>query len=335
MKLISVLFAALLLINSGTEAADSTPGKVTGGSVYAMPQWFKSSFLDFQEDSEGARELGKHVMVFMHLDECPYCIRTLEENFISGETREFMEKNFDVIGVNVRGDLEVTWIDGVTYTELELTKHLKTIATPTIVFLDLDGNKVLQLNGYRDQRSFRYALEYVQSRRYRNQLFADYLAEQNKPTVYAFRSHPQIAVTTYFKGYDKPLMILFEDQHCAQCDRFHEKTLNHPDVLNALESFLFIRLDAASNRLLIDVNGQTSTPANWVKELGLTYRPSLVMFNQGKEMFRADGQIYHHHLTEGLRYVSEGYMQYATLREFKDAYRARRLKEGFDVNFAE
>ena len=335
MKLISVLFAALLLINSGTEAAGSAPGKVTGGSVYAMPQWFKSSFLDFQEETEVARERGKHVMVFMHLDECPYCERMLKENFISGEMQEFMEKNFDVIAVNVRGDLEVSWIDGNTYTERELKEHLQTIATPTIVFLDLDGNKVLQLHGYRDQRSFRYALEYVQSKRYRNQLFADYLAEQNKPTVYAFRSHPQIAVTTYFKGYDKPLMVLFEDKHCAQCDRFHEKTLNHPDVLDALESFLFIRLDAASNSLLIDVDGQTSTPANWMKELGLTYRPSLVIFNQGKEMFRADGQIYHHHLTEGLRYVSEGYMQYATLREFKDAYRAGRLKEGFDVNFAE
>jgi hypothetical protein len=49
MKLTSVLFSALLLIISGAEAADPTPGKVTGGSVYAMPQWFKSSFLDFQD----------------------------------------------------------------------------------------------------------------------------------------------------------------------------------------------------------------------------------------------------------------------------------------------
>jgi thioredoxin-related protein len=240
-----------------------------------------------------------------------------------------------VIAVNIRGDLEVTWIDGAIYTELELTDHLKTVATPTIVFLDLDGKKVLQLNGYRDSRSFRYALEYVQTKRYRNQPFADYLTEQIKPVVYTFRSHPQIATATYFKGFDKPLAILFEDRYCAECDRFHDKTLNHPDVLAAMETFLFVRLDAESDRPLIDIEGQVTTPAQWVKDMGLTYRPAVVLFNQGRELFRADGQLYHHHLTEALRYVGKGYLQYDTLDEFKDVYREELLKVGDDVDFSE
>jgi thioredoxin-related protein len=259
----------------------------------------------------------------------------LKENFISGDTREFMEKNFDVIAVNIRGDLELKWIDGATYTEQELTEHLKTIATPTIVFLDLDGKKVLQLNGYRDSRSFRYALEYVQSKHYRNQPFAEYLTEQIKPVVYTFRPHSQIAIATYFKGFDKPLAIVFEDRYCAECDRFHDKTLNHPNVLAAMEVFLFVRLDAESDQPLIDVEGQVTTPAQWVKDLGLTYRPAVVLFNQGREMFRADGQLYHHHLTEALRYVGKGYLQYDTLDEFKNVYREELLKEGRDINFAE
>ncbi len=331
----SILCAVIVLVSTGSKAADATPGKVTGGSEYSIPQWFKPSFLDFQGDSEEAREQGRHVMVFMHLDACPYCARMLKENFISGDTREFMEKNFDVIAVNIRGDLELKWIDGATYTEQELTEHLKTIATPTIVFLDLDGKKVLQLNGYRDSRSFRYALEYVQSKHYRNQPFAEYLTEQIKPVVYTFRPHSQIAIATYFKGFDKPLAIVFEDRYCAECDRFHDKTLNHPNVLAAMEVFLFVRLDAESDQPLIDVEGQVTTPAQWVKDLGLTYRPAVVLFNQGREMFRADGQLYHHHLTEALRYVGKGNLQYDTLDEFKNVYREELLKEGRGINFAE
>jgi thioredoxin-related protein len=335
MKLMPYFFAVVLLISSGLMATETTPGKVTGGDIYSIPPWFKSSFMDFQEDSDEAREQGKHVMLFMHLDECTYCNKMLQENFIGGESKVLMESSFDVIGVNVRGDLEVTWIDGVTYSERELTDHLETIATPTIVFLDLDGNKVLQLNGYRDPQSFRYALDYVQSMHYRKQPFADYLLAQKKPVIYTFRTHPQITAATYLKDYDKPLAILFEDSYCVECGNFHEKTLNHPDVLDAMDAFLFVRLDASSDQLLVDIDGQLTTPAQWVKELGLTYRPALVLFNQGKEMVRADGQLYHHHLTERLRYVSEGYLKYDTMDEFKEDYRQTLLAQGKNVDFSE
>ncbi|MCZ7599471.1 MAG: thioredoxin fold domain-containing protein [Gammaproteobacteria bacterium] len=150
--------AAGLLSQATFAEEDSGSGKVTGGVHYTVPGWFKSSFLDFDEEVSEAREQGKHVIAFLHLDECPYCARMLDENFREGEARAFMEERFEVIAVNVLGDLPVDWIDGETYSEKELTKHLKAIGTPTIVFLDFDGNKVLQLSGYRDAGAYRHAL---------------------------------------------------------------------------------------------------------------------------------------------------------------------------------
>ncbi|MFT5115860.1 MAG: thioredoxin-related protein [Parasphingorhabdus sp.] len=325
----------LLFITPNYTTADTPTGIVTGGTIYELPRWFKSSFLDFSDEIEQAKAQGKHVMAFMHLDECPYCNRMLEENFFEGDSRNFMEENFDVIGVNVRGDLEVTWIDGNSYTERGLTEHLNTIATPTIVFLDLDGSKVLQLNGYRDPRSFRYALDYVEAKHYNKETFSDYLSKLNKPDVYEFRSHSLLERVTYFKGYDKPLMILFEDSQCAECDRYHENTLNHPNVLSAMEGYLFVRLDASSSQKILDLHGRVTTPKQWSRDLGLTFRPSLVLFNAGKEQFRADGIQYHHHLTEGLVFSKSGYLEYRTLRDFKTAYREDLLKSGKSVDFSE
>lgn len=335
MKRVSILFLLFFTLSIGPLLAETTEGKVTGGTVYSIPQWFKSSFLDFSEDIAEAKVDGKHVMVFMHLDECPYCVRMLEENFIRGDAKEFMQQHFDVIAVNVRGDLEVTWIDGVTYTEMELSKHLKTMATPTIIFLEPGGNKVMQLNGYRDSQSFRYALHYVQSEQYRQQGFADYLASQKRPEVYAFRAHPQFETATYFKGFNEPLAILFEDRYCEQCDDFHINTLNRPAVLAAMEGFLVVRLDVDSDKFVIDLDGQKIKPAQWLKALGLSYRPGIVLFNQGREMFRADGLLYHQHLTEALRYVGDGYLHYGSIREFKDAFRLNLLKNGLDVDYGE
>ncbi len=336
MKRIALLLAALVLIVAGAAAADTTPGKLKGGEIYSLPPWFKASFLDFRSDVEEARQQGKHVMVFLHLDECPYCARMLKENFVSGENQAFMQKHFDVIGVNIQGSLEVTWIDGATYSERALARRLETFATPTIVFLDPNGNKVLQLVGYRDPRALRHALEYVQSRSYGSQPFAAYLAARDRPPIYTFHSHPQFSEITDFQGYSKPLAILFEDRHCADCERFHDRTLNRPDVAEEMRKFLFVRLDAESNRPIVDLQGTTTTPAQWVKSLGLSYRPAVVLFNEGREIYRVDWQLYHFHFVEALRYVSGAhYKQFDTLSQYRATYRAELLKKGIDIDFAE
>src|SRR5690606_747392 len=314
---------------------DSASGKVTGGVHYTIPDWFKSSFLDFEEEVFEAREQGKHVIAFLHLDECPYCARLLDENFREGEARAFMEERFEVIAVNVLGDLPVDWIDGETYTEKELTKKLKAIGTPTIVFLDFDGNKVLQLSGYRDPGAYRHALEYVDGKRYGTQAFADYAASRSKETVYRLRPHPGFEPISYFKDLDKPLAVIFEDESCVTCDDFHDNTLNHPDVLEEFTEFHVVRLDTRADRKLVDPQGRVTTTGQWARDLGLTFRPAIVLFNDGKEMFRADGLLYHQHLTEALRYASQGYLEYPTLDEFKTAYREALIGSGRDVDFSE
>lgn len=329
------LVAAMLAV-AGLAGAAGAPGTFRGGEVYSLPQWFKPSFLDFRQDVEEARKRGKHVLVFLHLDECPYCARMLRENFEDGENRAFIQKHFDVIAVNVRGALEVAWIDGAKYTERTLARHLRLFGTPAVVFLGQDASKVLQFAGYRDPGALRTALEYVESGGYRRQPFADFIAGRSKAAVYAFRDHPQFSTATNFKGYEKPLAILFEDRQCAQCARFHEKTLNHPDVVAEMKKFLFVRLDADSTAPVVDPAGNGTTPMQWAKALELSSRPALVLFNERREIQRMDAQLYHFHLKEALRYVSGGhYKRYKSLWRYNAARRAELLKQGIDINYAE
>jgi len=160
--------AALVLAAPGPTGAAEDPAALKVGVPYSLPEWFKPSFLDFRQDVAEARRQDKHVMVFLHLDHCPYCARLLKESFTSGDNHDFIRKHFDVIAVNVRGSLEVKWVNGATYTERGLAGHLGVRGTTTLVFLDQDARNVLQLSGYRDPRALRAALDYVQSRRYRN-----------------------------------------------------------------------------------------------------------------------------------------------------------------------
>lgn len=170
MKFVSLAAIALTLAAAQPVGAASAAGEAPRGVPYTLPDWFKPSFLDLREDVKEARARGRNVMLFLHLDNCPYCARMLKENFESGPNRDFMQKHFDVIAVNVRGNLDVTWVDGTAYTELTLARHLKAVATPTIVFLGPDGRIVVQLTGYQDPATLRSTLQYVQRGSYRKKL---------------------------------------------------------------------------------------------------------------------------------------------------------------------
>jgi len=171
-----VVFALM----AAAPAGPATPPEKPRAVAYTLPEWFKPSFLDFRQDVAEARRRGRHVMIFLHLDDCPYCARLLKENFVSGGNHDFMREHFDVIAVNVRGSLDVQWIDGVTYTEKGLAGHLKIRGTPTIIFLDQDAKMVLRISGYREPRALRAALNYVQSKSYLGRPFSDEAGEQTR-----------------------------------------------------------------------------------------------------------------------------------------------------------
>jgi len=332
----TVALVAALLLAAAPLHAQAPRGQMKGGIAYTLPSWFKSSFLNFPEDVEEARQQGKHVLVFLHIDECPYCARVLAENFTTGESRDFIRKHFDVVPVNIRSSVEAVWMDGKTYSERALAEHIKVRGTPTIALLDQDGNVALKVTGYRDPGTLRRALEYVQTKSYAKQSFSDYLAAQARPAVYQFRSHSQFVDRTDFKDFRQPLAIIFEDRQCADCGNFHEKTLNHPDVLAEMKQFTVVRLDAESSEPIIDLNGDSTTPARWAKALGLTYRPAVVLFNEGHRIVGIESRLYHFHFKETLRYVSGGYYrQYDSVSKYNAARRAELLGKGIDINYSE
>lgn len=335
-KILMLLLCSVFLASGVAAFAEKAPGRVTGGKPHALPTWFKSSFLNFKDETDEASASGRHILVFMDLNDCPYCARTLDENFHQGENMAYIKGNFDVIAVNIRGDREVTWIDGATYTEQALANKLKVVGTPSLVFIDPDGKKVLQLNGYRTPPTLRHALEYVHNKEYRNQSLSDYVEKKQKATVYTFRDHPRFEKVTDFARYRKPLAVIFEDRTCADCSSFHDKVLSHPGVLAEMKPFRVVRLDAYSDTPIVTVAGTRTTPRGWAASLGLTHRPGVVLFDKGKEAARVEGRFYHFHFKEILRFVSgQHYKRYDRFAAYLADRQASLTRQGTDIDFSE
>jgi len=328
---------ALSLILPAHGAVPVAKGKVTGALISEHPAWFKESFLDIGDDVDEAAEAGKHVILFMHLNGCPYCYRMTEENFKHAPYTGFIKENFDVIQLNIKGDREIAFDAETSVSEKQLATMLKVRYTPTVIFLNSDNKTVLRLNGYRSVRDFGYALEYVQQKAYMETTLARFIDSRPPKEQYSFRNHPQLKQITNLQSVaGSPLAILFEDSHCDLCDELHDGHLQRPGVRSVLENFTFVRLDARSTTPIIDPDGNETTPRAFAEKLGLSYRPGIVLYDRGKEVSRIDGLLYSYHFEETLRYIGERhYDKYPkSFYDYLDVRTKQLLAEGKNVDLS-
>ena len=156
--------------------------------------------------------------------------------------------------------------------------------------------------------------------------------------LYTFREHPQLKdIKDLSTVADRPLAVLFEDSACVACDELHDGHLKNPEILRALETLTFVRLDALSDEPIVDVEGNKTTPQAYAAKLGLTYRPGIVLFDKGKEIARIESKLYSYHFGGVLEYVGERhYEQYpASPFRYLDVKTAELLKAGKDVPVAD
>jgi thioredoxin-related protein len=207
--------------------------------------------------------------------------------------------------------------------------------TPTILFLDGDNQVVLRIDGYRSQRAFKYALDYVHEQAYRSTGLSRYIEDKAAKPVYALRAHPSFSTTRdlHEAAEDGPLAVIFEDRTCDECDAFHEGILRLPDTEKLLEKFTVVRLDALSDDSIVDVSGKTSTAKAFAADLGIDYRPGVVLFDQGREIIRIGGMLRSFHFQQVLGYVAgRHYEQYPVFNDYRRADSEEILSSGRDID---
>jgi len=332
-SIITLTLFSLVLTLSSVQAAAPQPGIITGGSPYEIPGWFKESFLEIAEDVVEAEDEGKHVLLFFHLNGCPYCDRMANENFDREPLKSQIQQNFDAIALNIKGDREIAMNEDLITTERQLSEHLKVQYTPTIIFLNSDNRTVLRLNGYRSPEAMKQALDYVQSKAYLNTSFSDYKRANMQYGQYKLVDDPLFSRNTDLSRQLGPVALLFEDDDCNECGHFHQKMMQRPEIRAALKRFTLIRVDAKSTHKMTGFDGKPTTARELAATLDINYRPGIVLFDGGKEINRVESMLYPWHLENVLLHVLDN--NYKTYPGYLDLARVRqekRLAEGKDVN---
>jgi thioredoxin-related protein len=301
--------AALLLAMSPLQAEE-------------LPPWFSESLLELRHDVAEAAAQGKRVMLYFGQDGCPYCRRLLEVNFRQAAIAAKAQRQLLALALNIWGDREVTWTDGAVTTEKRLAAQLKIQFTPTLIFLDERGGIALRLNGYHPPHQFDAALDHVAGKISFEQYLARLRTERASPTL-----HPQGFFLPPPRDLRrapgaKPLAVLFETPHCAECDELHAVAFKRREVLQELAKFDVVRLDLNAHDVA------------WARALRVGYVPTIVLFDaHGREVFRTEAYLRPFHVAGALEYVSSrAYLREPSFQRFLQAKAERMRRRGESVD---
>lgn len=309
--LLSLVPVILVAAQSPGGSAALDAGMVNPG-YHEKPAWFKESFLDIREDIAEAEAGGRRVMLYFYQDGCPYCAKLLNDNFGNRAIAEKTRDGFDVIAINMWGDREVGDLAGRLTTEKAFASALRVQYTPTLLFLNEQGGVVLRINGYFAPHKFDVALDFVSGRHEGRTRFRDYYAEAAPVAAHAAMNRlggtlqPPLQLADRGPG-ERPLLVLFEQGSCADCDELHGDILTRSALAHALSNLDVAQVDIWSEDPVQTPDGRDLTAKAWSRELGVQHAPSMVFFDpQGREVFRTEAYLRTFHVHGAIDYVVSG-----------------------------
>ncbi len=328
-----LLLTTALLLAATLTAEEKKRGKFLGAVETEYPDWFRESFLDFSDDIDEAAKAGKRIVILFHQNGCPYCNLLVERNLSQQSIVDYMKKHFEVVAINIWGDRDVATVDGSQLTEKQFAEALKVQFTPTLLFLDENGEQVLRLNGYLPPERFMLALQYAHSHTPGSgPSFTDFIRQRAPvPSSGKLVSEPfflQGPVMLDKLIGERPIAIWFEQKHCPACENLHSNVIDEEETRALIKRFNNIQLDMWSKTPVTLFDGSQATARDWAKKLGIHYAPTIVFFDsKGNEIIRSEAMFKKFHTQSIFDYVASGaYKKQPNFQRYLEA-RADHIRE--------
>jgi thioredoxin-related protein len=284
------------------------------------PDWFNENpFNDLPEIlNESSANNKKGLFILFTTEGCSYCDRFIRESLGDSAIAIIMQDNFESIGLEIFDDAEITTTSGMAKSVKEFASDVKVQFSPTLLFYDNNGNRILRITGYKSPDKFSKILSYVVGDHHRSLSFRDYLlvekqrAATSRPginnaglTANRVFAKPPYLLDRSKKPSSKPLLVVFEGSNCIECKNFHANVFSSKDVIDKLHQFEVVRLNARDDKTaIISPDGKTITPASWYHDSAFTQIPAMLFFDEdGNEVLKTDALVLKQRMINSLDYV--------------------------------
>ena len=112
-----------------------------------------------------AKKTNKHILVFLHITGCNYCLKMEEFTFDDEKVEAAIKKDFIFVDINVRDEGLVSY-DNMKVSKLKFAKEIGYPMYPSCLFFDQNGELVYDEVGYRDEVKFLDTLRLVSTKAY-------------------------------------------------------------------------------------------------------------------------------------------------------------------------
>ena len=126
-----------------------------------------------------AQENDKKIFVFGQADWCHYCQKMKNEVFNQQETVKLLNKHFYPVELTVDSDEEIVF-NGETYTMSHLSGMLGIEQTPTLFFVQPDGEFIAQQPGFMPPDIFNQMITYIGADIYKEKKFPEFYDEKQR-----------------------------------------------------------------------------------------------------------------------------------------------------------
>ena len=121
-----------------------------------------TDWLRLDEAREHAASDGKPIFIFVEAEWCVQCRRMEREVFPQEDVKRLLEERYHAVSIDLDSREKVT-LDGESVTEREFARRMEVSVTPTIFFMNAQGDVMGQRPGYVDVEEMTVLLRYVTS----------------------------------------------------------------------------------------------------------------------------------------------------------------------------
>jgi len=121
--------------------------------------------IDLDKIVMDAKKTDKHILVFLHITGCTYCLKMQEWTFDDDKVIAAIKKDFIFVDINVKDEGLVSF-DNMKISKLKFAKEIGYPMYPSCLFFDQNGELVYDEVGFRDEETFLKTLHDVSSKAY-------------------------------------------------------------------------------------------------------------------------------------------------------------------------
>ena len=132
-----------------------------------------SNEINIDKLTKQANKENKHILIFFHMDYCPYCEKMIDESFEDKKIKAQLKKDFIIVDVNINDDENIIYQD-FKGDKSQFAKEMGINFYPTILFLDEENYVAYTLRGYRKKPVFERVLKFIKTKAYEDMDFSEY-----------------------------------------------------------------------------------------------------------------------------------------------------------------